>query len=227
MRSPQGSNGSGGGWLHGIAAILAALLGAGGILGVIRSCSDTSPPITTASTSPAVTVVPPSTPPNLISIVSPPTPEPSPSVEPSEDVIKNAVTTAYINERNGFLTGDVLEFQKSYMGEALKSLEARLKGNAVGGASAILFNYDYSYSKFENYKVIENNKKVRIRATKRIKNIIFWRDRITCIGHQAGVDRTEDFELERTSAGWLISSSTIVAGEPEKIKDPPCPVDRL
>ena len=113
------------------------------------------------------------------------------------------------------------------MGEALKSLEARLKGNAVGGASAILFNYDYSYSKFENYKVIENNKKVRIRATKRIKNIIFWRDRITCIGHQAGVDRTEDFELERTSAGWLISSSTIVAGEPEKIKDPPCPVDRL
>ena len=94
MRSPQGSNGSGG-WLHGIAAILAALLGAGGILGVIRSCSDTSPPITTASTSPAVTVVPPSTPPNLISIVSPPTPEPSPSVEPSEDVIKNAVTTAY------------------------------------------------------------------------------------------------------------------------------------
>lgn len=150
-------------------SIIIALIGLAGVLGaaVIQNWNTffqkSSTPIVTTSTTPTIAQNP--------SPIYSPTPvpsspsPPSPTVEPSEDVIKSVIVTAYINKRNGLLTGNLSELQKSYTGEALKSLEAFVTGNATSGASAILINYDYNYTKFEDYKVIENNEKVKIRAT--------------------------------------------------------------
>ena len=191
--------------------------------GDVTGSTSSPPPTSPGSTGGDVTGSTSSPPPT--SKPSPPV-DPSP-VEPSEDIIRSVITTAYIHRSNGFLTRDRSEFQKSYTGEALKNLEAKLTGNEARGVSAILFNYDYSYTKFENYKVIDNNEKVKIRATRRINNITFWKNASTCVGYQPGSDRTEDFELKRTSQGWLISNIAIVAGGSEKSENPPCPVDRL
>lgn len=140
----------------------------------------------------------------------PPLPPPPPEPTPNQSEIKTVIRTSYMTFRNALKNFDKERLRKSYTDNALKSTEEEIEANnnlpSGKRLSTIIINYNYNQeTKFEDYQVI-NNKEVKIRASRRIRNVEFWDTSNQCISHQPEHTVTFDFTLKKTSEGWLISN---------------------
>lgn len=196
-------------------AIIVAIIGALGVIvaAVLQNCSKKENSI--------------KEPPTLIASKSPDlgTGEKPPSPITPKAEIETAIETSYITKRNAFRNLNKETLRTSYTGEALKKFENLMVANPK--IVAILVDYDYSKAKFDNYQIIENDKKAKIKATKTIKSITYWLNPQTCEGYQPEGTISEEFYLEKTSTGWLINNVDPIQAAPSIVYKKPCPFDKL
>jgi cytoskeletal protein RodZ len=196
-----------------IVGILVALI-AGGTApwwwGKVTGNSQPTPTTPTSSSPTAPSVAP------IESQLTPTTPTSSsptaPSVAPIEDneqrtQVETVIETSWLTDLVAFEKLDKEKLRASYTGEALKSQGEVVDAVRSKNSFAVYIYDNSSKTEFEDYQEIEKSKRVKIRVSRKILRVEYWYiSPKVCGGYQPGFTKIRNVYLEKTSAGWLISS---------------------